>query len=243
MAKTRLSEKALYVTCGYGQVEPNHLTAQRTGQILAQLPAAADINILENGQFATYDYAANGDGVGVVDFKGPGEWMMVYNEVKVYHDFESDCDFAMKRENYKARVYSPIDGTQPLTKWQARFYGPKNAEGKDNPERATKPADPYTVDSTDDPFHVIRDYYKPKDMPAGTSMVPRLFKINIGDIWTTNTIAAEPGSLKVGDLLTPNAEGYLAKGEGADSLHPTVQVVKVYTMPDMQPGVKVMRIK
>ena len=68
-------------------------------------------------------------------------------------------------------------------------------------------------------------------------------EINIGDIWTTNTIAAEPGSLKVGDMLTPGADGYLAPGEGADALHPTMQVVKVYTMPDMQPGVKVMRVK
>ena len=48
MAKTRLS-KATYVTRGYGQVEPNHLSAQRTGQIYAQLPAAADIDVLENG--------------------------------------------------------------------------------------------------------------------------------------------------------------------------------------------------
>ena len=32
-----------YVTKGYGQVEPNHLSAQRTGQIYAQLPAKADI--------------------------------------------------------------------------------------------------------------------------------------------------------------------------------------------------------
>jgi len=35
MAKTRLSEKALYVERGYGQVEPNHLSAQRNGQIYA----------------------------------------------------------------------------------------------------------------------------------------------------------------------------------------------------------------
>lgn len=243
MAKTRLSEKALYVTRGYGQVEPNHLTAQRTGEILAQLPAAADIKLLENGQFATYHYAANNDGVGVVDFKGPGEWMMVFNEVKLYRDNESDCDFAMKQEDYKARVYSPVDGTQGLTQWQARFYGAKNAEGGVNPERATRPADPYEVDSTDDPFHIVEGYSASKLMPAGTSMVPRLFKINIGDIWTTNTIAAEPGSLHVGDLLTPGEDGYLKVGEGADSLHPTMQVVKVYTMPDMQPGVKVMRIK
>ena len=241
MAKTKLSPSATYVTRGYGQVEPNHLSAQKTGQIYAQLPADANIEILENGQFATYNYAA-ADG-GQVDFSGAGEWMMVYNEVKVYRDFESDCDFAMKKDDYIARVYSPIDGTQQLTEWQARFYGALDAEGNANPERVATPASPYEVDSTDDPFHVNPGYTVPKLMPQGTRMVPRLFKINIGDIWTTNTIKAEPGSLKVGDMLTPDADGYLKVGEGADALHPTMQVVKVYTMPDMQPGVKVMRVK
>jgi len=241
MAKTRLSEKATYVARGYGQVEPNLLSAQKTGQIYAQLPAAANIDILENGQFATYNYAAD-DG-GAVDFEGKGEWMMVFNEIKLYRDFEQDCDFAMKKENYVARVYSPIDGTQPLTEWQARFYGPKDSDGNDNAERVTTPATPYEIDSTDDPFHVTENYKKHKAMPAGTRMVPRLFKINVGDIWTTNTIKAEPGSLKVGMMLTPDADGYLKVGEGADAQHPTMQIVKVYTMPDMQPGVKVMRIK
>ena len=64
MAKTRLS-KATYVERGYGQVEPNHLSAQRTSQIYAQLPAAADIEMLENGQFVKYDYANN-----VVNYTG-----------------------------------------------------------------------------------------------------------------------------------------------------------------------------
>ena len=241
MARERLSEKAKYVLRGYGQVEPNHLSAQKTAQIYAQLPAAADIDILENGQFATYNYAAE-DG-GAVDFKGKGEWMMVFNEIKLYRDWEQDCDFAMKKEDYVARVYSPIDGTQPLTEWQARFYGELDADGNPNAERVTKPASPYEVDSTDDPFHVVENYKKPKMMPQGTRMVPRLFKINIGDIWTTNTIAEEVGSLALGDMLTPGEDGYLKKGEGADALHPTMQVVKLYTMPDMQPGVKVMRVK
>ena len=42
---------------GYGQVEPNHLSAQRTGQIYAQLPCEDSIEVLENGQFVNYDYA------------------------------------------------------------------------------------------------------------------------------------------------------------------------------------------
>ena len=37
---------ATYVKYGYGQVEPNHLSAQRTGQIYAQLPAKSDIELL-----------------------------------------------------------------------------------------------------------------------------------------------------------------------------------------------------
>ena len=60
MAKTKLSA-AGYVERGYAQVEPNHLSAQRTGQIYAQLPLADDLQI-ENGQFVKYDYAAKENG-------------------------------------------------------------------------------------------------------------------------------------------------------------------------------------
>lgn len=82
---------------GFGQVEPNHLSARRTAQIYAQLPAKSDIEILENGQFVKYNYAA-----GVCDFAGEGEWMMVFNEVKLYDDAwrESYKDFAMIASNY-----------------------------------------------------------------------------------------------------------------------------------------------
>lgn len=82
---------------GFGQVEPNHLSAQRTSQIYAQLPANDDIDILENGQFVKYDYAH-----GEVNTTGAGEWMLVFNEVKLYDSFwrETYKDFAMIKENY-----------------------------------------------------------------------------------------------------------------------------------------------
>lgn len=82
---------------GFGQVEPNHLSAQRTSQIYAQLPADSSINVLENGQYVKYDYAN-----GKVNFTGEGEWMMVFNEVKLYDDRwrETYKDFAMRKENY-----------------------------------------------------------------------------------------------------------------------------------------------
>lgn len=218
MARQKLSTCA-YVTAGYGQVEPNHLSAQRTGQIYAQLPAASTINVLENGQFVKYDYKE-----GVVDFTGAGEWMLVFNEVKVYRDLQMDCDFAMKKGDYTARVYSPIDGADMTTVHPVDWTA------------AVTAADPYEIDSTADPM-TTTVYGAPKYMPEGTTMVPRVFKTNIGDIFTTNTI--NEATLVVGDILAPNNSGYLVKDNTQDMKW---QVVKVYTMPDGQKGVKIMRI-
>ena len=74
-------------------------------------------------------------------------------------------------------------------------------------------------------------------MPAGTTMVPRVFKTNVGDHYTTNMI--DEDVLAVGDILAPNAKGILVKD---NSQAMKWQVVKVYTMPDHQRGVKIMRI-
>ena len=100
-----IKSQAKYVEFGYGQVEPNHLSAQRTGQIYAQLPAHQNIEILEQGQFVKYDYAANNNGIGLVDFTGAGEWMLVFNEIKLYgtHPDGSkqwDCEFALRKGDY-----------------------------------------------------------------------------------------------------------------------------------------------
>ena len=218
MARTKLS-KCAYVDYGYGQVEPNHLSAQRTGQIYAQLPAKADIEVLENGQFAKYDYRNS-----EVNFEGEGEWMLVYNEVKVYRDLQRDCDFAMVKGNYEARVYSPITGEM------------KANENTVNWTSAVAAADPYEIDSTANPMQGVN--FPGPAMMGDKTMVPRLLKTNVGDIFTTNTIAAE--SVALGDVLAPGADGYLATaGEDATMKW---QVVKVYTMPDGQKGAKIMRI-
>lgn len=165
---------------GFGQVEPNHLSAQRTGQIYAQLPANKDIKVLENGQFVKYDYANN-----EVNFTGKGEWMLVFNEVKLYDDAwrESYKDFALQTKNFTEEV-----------------------------------------------------------------MTPRVFKTNVGDIYTTNCVGAantdgkaEYAGIEIAekDVLTVNAQGFLEVGTGDIEF----EVVKVYTMADGQPAVKLMRIK
>lgn len=228
MAREKLS-KAAFVERGYGQVEPNHLSAQRTGQIYAQLPAAADIDMLENGQFVKYDYMNE-----EVNFTGAGEWMLVFNEVKVYRDGLGDQDFAMIKDNYNARIYSPI--SSEMVEYQSRFYGGKDAEGNAI-DKVTAPVDAYEPNYTEEPFKNSR-YLAPKKMKDGTTMVPRVFKTNIGDIFTTNTVNAD--SLTVGDVLAPAADGYLAAaGDDADMKW---QVVKVYNLADRNKAVKIMRI-
>lgn len=274
MAKTKLSQ-ASFVERGYGQVEPNHLSAKWTGQIYAQLPANADIDILENGQFVKYDYANH-----EVNFTGKGEWMLVYNETKLYREEQLDCEFAMVKDNYGARVYSPLDGEKAQEMYgPTRFlqgvreiYNAKedrfepidafkfDAEGKlvgKNGEGVTPDFsvasgvhDYYEMSDINNPdipegvrrrlFMKLREYEE-KMMPTGTTMVPRVFKTNVGDIMTTNTINGTPETVVVGATLTPGAKGILEVTESTDGM--LWQVVKVYTMPDHQRGVKIMRIQ
>ena len=90
---------------GFGQVEPNHLSAQKTGQIYAQLPAAASITQLENGQFVKYNYAA---GQVDVDATAEGEYMMVFNEVHTYDERDRYYkDFAMLKSEYNHGIITP----------------------------------------------------------------------------------------------------------------------------------------
>ena len=256
--KKNITSQAAYIQAngyGYGQVEPNHLSAQATKEVYAQLPAKKDIEILENGQFGKYNYAEE-----VVDFEGPGEWMLVFNEIKLYRDFQVDAEFAMLRDNYQARVYSPFGGDRdgnPDIAWtkQSRYY---NGQGVNAPDGSitfadgkvtvgekswpiddvTAAPDMYEIHYNEDPFH-IASLAKEKLMPEnGSSMVPRLLKTHVGDIYTTNMIGEESVELK--DELSPGEKGILSKsGDGSI----VWQVVKIYTMPDHQPGVKLMRIK
>ena len=245
--KKNITSQASFVEYGYGQVEPNHLSAQRTAQVYAQLPAASDINVVEQGQFVKYDYAH-----GVVNFEGAGEWMLVYNEIKLYREHQMDCEFAMIKDNYQARIYSPMDGVDTNFDRQSRYYNGVDAEGNSSItlngkeykfDDVTAAPDMYELHYNENPYH-IESKYNPAKMPAGTSMVPRVLKTNVGDIFTTNFVNLDKNAAKdelLGKVLTPNEKGILSVA-GEDATGMLWQVVKVYTMPDHQKGVKVMRI-
>ena len=167
---------------GFGQVEPNHLSAQRTGQIYAQLIADSSLNIIENGMFLKYDYENR---KAIANASVAGEWLLVYNEEKLYDPRKQNHkDFAMQKTDY-------VDG----------------------------------------------------------EMVPRLFKTNIGDIFTTNTLgantsdSAETAAVTVaeGDLLEVGSTGYLVKNNSATGM--AFKIVAITTMPDGQDAVKLQRVQ
>ncbi len=234
MATKRLSEKATFVQRGWGQVEPNHLAARRTGQIYAQLPADPSIDVLENGQFAIYDYAHKVVTTGKAtinlaeegdDGTSKGEYMLVLNEVKLYKDREQYEDFALKKDDYYHSLYSPIGQSSSTLQTILNFAGQANVEGDRNT--------PFSIQ--------VPGFDQSPVMPEGTTMVPRLLRTYVGDIMTTNTIAAEPGSLKVGDILVVGEGGYLTTGTPAAG-DIAWQVSLVYTLADNQPAVKIVRI-
>ena len=201
---------------GYGQVEPNQLSAQKTGQIYASLPLASDVDILQNGEFMYYDYKS-----GTVTADGKGEPMLVFNEVKLYEPFwqTSYKDFAMIRvgDNYvTSRLATAGYGDGAETEGVASAHS---------------------------------------DWQAGYRMdgiAPRLFKTNVGDIFTTNMVETGASiTYSQGDTLklkkvskaadkTGNTL-VLSKTGNIDALE--FVVAKVYTMPDGQQGLKLQRIK
>lgn len=204
---------------GYGQLEPNQLSAQVTAEVYASLPLKSDVQILQNGEFMKYDYPNN-----EVNTTGKGEWMLVYNEVKLYdapyrHSYK---DFAMIRvgDNY-------------VTEGSVT----QNYKG-------------IAAGATINPSHTEYGYRM-------NGIVPRLFKTNIGDIYTTNMVKLGV-EYAAGDILTPvevtnnytdaegNAKTYktgVLEKAGENPTGMLWQVAKVYTMPDGQPGLKLMRIQ
>lgn len=198
---------ALFARKGYGQVEPNQLSAQKTGQIYASLPLASNVAVLQNGEFMYYDYKS-----GTVTADGVGEPMLVFNEVKLYEPFwqTSYKDFAMIR----------VGDNYVTSRLATEGYG-------DGSETTG-------VSSTH------------SDWQAGYRMdgiAPRLFKTNVGDIFTTNMVKTGV-EYHVGDVLTPvnnSATNTLQLEVGTGNIE--FVVAKVYTMPDGQDGLKLQRIK
>lgn len=205
---------------GFGQVEPNQLSAQKTGQIYASLPLDSTVQTLQNGEFMYYSYA---DGKVTAEPTVPGqEPMLVFNEVKMYEpQYQTSYkNFAMIRvgDNY-------VTSDLSLARCSEEMQG---------------------IAATVD--HV--DNYRMD------GIAPRMFKTNIGDVFTTNMVKTgveyQVGNILKLSVITNNytdsqgvAKTYKTLVLDKNGTIDTIQfvVAKVYTMPDGQPGLKLQRIK
>lgn len=197
---------------GYGQVEPNQLSAPKTGQIYASLPLDTDVDVLQNGEFMYYDYAA-GKVTATPTVEG-SEPMLVFNEIKLYEEPYRTTykDFAMIRvgDNYVTSALATAG------------YG----DGATNTGVAANPAHtemPYRMDGI-----APRVFKTNVGDIMTTNMVKTGVEYAVGDVLvpvknvTTKTLQLEKA--------------------GANPTGMQWVVAKVYTMPDGQPGLKLQRV-
>jgi hypothetical protein len=210
---------------GYGQVEPNQLSAQKTGQIYASLPLDDEVQVLQNGEFMYYD-KANGTvncgkaaDVATGTVATMGEPMLVFNEIKLYEPFwrTSYKDFAMIRvgDNYVTSKLATEKYGENSDKLQASYQ-----------------------------LHGKEYGYRMK------GFAPRLFKTNVGDLYTTNMVKELTGdnnNYVVGDILVPvknaTSKTLVLEKAGENPTGMLWMVVKVYTMPDGQQGLQLQRVQ
>ena len=204
---------------GYGQVEPNQLSGIKTGQIFASLPLDKEVKVLQNGEFMYYDYAS-GSVNATAEANAAPEPYLVYQEIKIYEDWLSYKDFAMIRVGDNYVTNNPAIGRLTSANTDGTVYGDgAETEGA-------------SIDHS--------------DYQAGYRMdgiAPRLVKTNIGDVYTTNMVDEE-GTYAVGTVLTLKKTDrntlVLSSSGNIDSVK--FIVVKDYTMPDGQRGLKLQRI-
>ena len=204
---------------GYGQVEPNQLSGIKTGQIFASLPLDKEVKVLQNGEFMYYDYAS-GSVNATAEANAAPEPYLVYQEIKIYEDWLSYKDFAMIRVGDNYVTNNPAIGRLTSANTDGTVYGDgAETEGA-------------SIDHS--------------DYQAGYRMdgiAPRLVKTNVGDVYTTNMVDEE-GTYTVGTVLTlkKTDRNTLVLSPSGDITSVKFIVVKDYTMPDGQRGLKLQRI-
>lgn len=201
-----------FTRSGFGQVEPNQLSAQKTGQIYASLPVDKDVKILQQGTFMKCDAAK-----GMITATGAGEWMLVYNEIKLYEDFW--------RTSYKDFALIRVGDNYVTSKAATAGYG----DGAETEGTAVSHSDyPYRVDG----FAARLFKTNPGDLYS-TNMVKTGVAYAVGDI------------LAPVEVVDANSDAYKTAvlEKTVETTGMLWQVAKVYTMPDGQPGLKLQRIQ
>ena len=163
--------------------------------------------------------------------------MLVFNEIKIYEDYLRLKDFAMIRvgDNYVTNPAAVGRVTQANYGWadgvDTYGDGSLNKAANVDPAHSDRQAAKYRMDG----------------------FAPRMFKTNVGDIFTTNMVDlgtkeapatyAEKDILKLKKVTAEDGTKTLVLSKTGDIDTIQFVVAKVYTMPDGQPGLKLQRIK
>ena len=209
---------------GYGQVEPNQLSAQKTGQIYASLPLDKEVKVLQNGEFMYYDYASNKVTAG--DETTVGEPMLVFNEIKLYEPFwqTSYKDFAMIRvgDNYVTSRLATAKYGENSDKEQAAVIEPGHTE-----------------------YGYRMDGIAPRLVKTNMGDIYTTNMVEVGVEYAQGDLLAPVVVEHAYQDAEGSAKSYktmvLKKAAGTENM--LWAVAKVYTMPDGQPGLKIQRVK
>lgn len=275
---------ALLSKSGYGQVEPNHLGSQRTGQIYAQLPVEletlADIatpGIIQNGMFLDYDYAKNA--VVAPSVGGSKITMLVMNEIRTYADFLTPKDYAQIATGTTAGIGLSNEAPAIFKSASLNFYERLSASTTVTVAFTAATAGNVTTGSvisisgltglgaTLNGSHTVVTnggntstitiasgaHITASTTVSSTVLVvgaggttsfntvyPRLYKIEPGDIITTNLVDSTNGLISdfaIGDYLTPAANGVLTKTTFTTA-SVLFRVAGISTTPDLQNALK-----
>lgn len=198
---------------GFGQVEPNQLSAQKTGQIYASLPLAPEVEVLQNGEFMYYDYAS-----GKVTADGKGEPMLVFNEVKLYEE--------PYRTSYKDFAMIRVGDNYVTSKLATAAYG----EGATNKGAVIAPHAEYAY---------RMDGIAPRMFKTNIGDVMTTNMVKTGVAYEVGNILVPVKNNESKTLVLQLNENPTELPEKGMAW----VVGKVYTMPDGQPGLKVQRIQ
>lgn len=198
---------------GFGQVEPNQLSAQKTGQIYASLPLAPEVEVLQNGEFMYYDYAS-----GKVTADGKGEPMLVFNEVKLYEE--------PYRTSYKDFAMIRVGDNYVTSKLATAAYG----EGATNKGAVIAPHAEYAY---------RMDGIAPRMFKTNIGDVMTTNMVKTGVAYEVGNILVPVKNNDSKTLVLQLNENPTELPEKGMAW----VVGKVYTMPDGQPGLKVQRIQ
>lgn len=210
-----------FTRIGYGQVEPNQLTGIKTGEIYASLPLDPEVKLLQQGEFMYYDYQKGY--VTATPATNDLEPLMVYQEIKIYEDWLSYKDFAMMRKGDNYVTNDPAVGRVTS----------RNADGTTYGGGSLNVGQPQTHDSWQAGYRM-------------EGIAPRLVRIHPGNVFTTNMVNIGTGvEYEKGQVLKlkKTSRNTLELDKTGTIATKQFVIVKVYTMPDGQPGLKLQCVK